>query len=220
MRTSSLLWTVLTASAPSQAIDSVWGDIGVGAGNGPWRSDEGYKKGEEAGRHPNATRSVTFQHKYQNTDETWGWRVNITDLAIPNNPSQFGNASANSSENHHITNTQWQLTWPGNEDTFNDFLQNRNVTASFAAYIGVLPSNVTSRYDAANSNGDCTALLGADCVAGLKSGATGTSNIDILGRKGCESTLDQRGPVQSYNSAIAWRTFLSHRPCFHRVLMR
>jgi hypothetical protein len=203
MRTSSLVWTVLAASVPSHAIDQTWGNIGLGSGNGPWPLAEGFKKGEEAGRTPNATRSVTFQHKFNNTNETWGWRINITDLAIPNNPNQFGNASANSSENHHVTNTQWQLTWPGDDDTFNEYLQKRNVTASFAAYIGVLPSNVTNRYDASNTNGDCTALLGADCVAGLRVGASGNTP-SILSQNGCESTLDLRSLVTSYSSAIAW----------------
>jgi hypothetical protein len=206
MRTSSLVWTVLAASAPSHAIDQTWGNIGIGSGPGPWTLAEGLNKGEEAGRTPNATRSVTFQHKYENTNETWGWRINITDLAIPNNPNQFGNASANSSENHHVTNTQWQLTWPGNDDTFNEFLQKRNLTASFAAYIGVLPSNVTNRYDASNPNGDCTALLGADCVAGLMSGAS-DNTPSIIGQNGCDSTLGLRSEVTSYSSAVAWSKF-------------
>jgi hypothetical protein len=205
MRSSSFFWTILAASAPSQAIDASWGNIGVGSSPGPWPLEEGYKKGEEAGRHPNATRAVTFDRQYENSQETWGWRINITELDIPNNPNQFGNASANSSENHRVTNTQWQLTWPGNENNFNEFLKKRNVRASFAGYIGNKPSNVTNGFNASSTNGDCTALLGAECVAGLKRGAVGTT-LKITGNQGCDDTLDLRDAdgASFYNSAIGW----------------
>jgi hypothetical protein len=205
MRSSSLFWAILAASAPSQAIDASWGNIGAGSSPGPWTLEEGYKKGEEAGRHPNATRAVTFDRQYENNQETWGWRINITELAIPNNPNQFGNASANSSENHRVTNTQWQLTWPGNENNFNEFLKKRNVRASFAGYIGNKPSNVTNGFNASSTNGDCTALLGAECVAGLKRGAVGTT-LKITGNQGCDDTLDLRDAdgASFYNSAIGW----------------
>jgi hypothetical protein len=205
MRSIPLFFTLLATSAPSLAVDSKWGNIGVGAGVGPWPLTSGQEAGEEAGRHPNATSSVTFQRPYNGELETWGWRINITDLAIPNNPDQFGNSSANASEGLHVANTQWELTWPAGSDNFTEFLNERNMTASFAAYIASKPANITDRYNA-SAQGDCTALLGHQCVDAIKRSASGTDLPDILDKEECADTLDYRYGADYYKSAIAWRT--------------
>jgi hypothetical protein len=205
MHSIPLLLTLLATSTPSLAVDSKWGNIGVGAGVGPWPLTSGQEAGEKAGRHPNATSSVTFQRSYNGEPETWGWRINITDLAIPNNPDQFGNASANASEGYHVANTQWELTWPAGSDNFTEFLNERNMTASFAAYLANKPANITNRYNA-SANGDCTALLGKECVDAIKRSASSSSTTpDILGNAECEDTLDYRYGANYYNGAISWR---------------
>jgi hypothetical protein len=214
MRTSSLLWTSLFSFSPAWAnrptisISSEWGAIGPGGGSGPWHYDEGFEKGEEAARHPNATNAVTFNRTFDNKPETWTWRINITELAVPNVSWQFGNASANSSLNHHVVNTQWQLQWLGSNasETFRDFLHSRNMTASFGAYIARKPANITDRYDA-SANGDCTALLGKQCVESLQSTASSRDSPSFINQAGCEDTLDYRYGTNAYNNAVAWCKF-------------
>jgi hypothetical protein len=203
MRPISLAFTLLATSSPSLAVDSKWGNIGIGSGVGPWPLASGQQAGEEAGRHPNATSSVTFQRSYKNSLETWAWRINITDLAIPNNPNQFGNSSANASLGLHVANTQWELTWPSGADNFTEFLNERNMSARFAAYLANKPANITDRYNA-SANGDCTALLGKECLDAIKRSAGSTTTQDLVGNNECADTLGYKYGGDYYNDAVGW----------------
>lgn len=142
-----------------------WGQVGV-AKPGPLGHGNpgGRQIYEDAGRTPNATNDVEFKRTYENDEETWTWRVNISEVAVPDYPRELGRDDASYSMDRRVINTIWQLGWPETEDdSFLDFLTSRETDVYFQARILVLPSNVTDKYDE-NDNGDCVPMLGEDCV--------------------------------------------------------
>jgi hypothetical protein len=84
------------------------------------------------------------------------WRIDVVDLAVPNRISDLVSPSAGFLENLLVTNTQLQLLWPGPRDTFQSFLESRNVDAMFHALTMLRPSNITDRY---NNISECLSFL-------------------------------------------------------------
>jgi hypothetical protein len=174
MASHHLLWAQIFALATS-----AWGEILLPASGtlrpGPGDSSEALRAFESAGQRPNWTDSVTFSRVSNNTPETWTWRINITDLTIPNDISELGSSSASYSKGFHVANTQWQLQWPsssGNSsepsssDNLLSFLSERNLDIALNALSVFVPSNVTNQYNA-NDNGNCTSLLGSECTQAI-----------------------------------------------------
>lgn len=192
MGANSLLWAMFALLVPAQNTGlPVSGPLSPG----PGRTPEEWRVSEAAGRQPNATNSVTFMRTYNNTPETWTWRINVTDMAIPNQISDLGSPSANFSQGLHVANTQWQLQWPGNSDSFQSFLRERNVSVSFTALMTNKPSNITDRYNDAD-NGNCTNMLGDKCTQSLIQTAARGSPIGFATLEGCENTLAVSGGNQ------------------------
>jgi len=151
--------------------------------------DEGLQVFDDAGRQPNATSSIDFERTFNSTQETWTWRVNVTEVAVPDNIYDIGKDTANFSKGLHVANTQWQLEWPGDEETLEELLTKRNLSVTIFTYIANVPSNITDNYKP-EDNGDCKALLGDRCVAWL-------SAFNSTGGEGCRDTLG----VNSVNSS-------------------
>lgn len=144
-----------------------------------------------AGRHPNVTSSISFNHYYNGRNETWDWRVNITELDIPNDIYNYGQSPANYSKGNRVANTQFELQWPGSADTtLNDLLSERNLTIYFNAYQLVNLNNITSKYGK-SQGGDCSAVLGDKCAQSFVAAATkaGDNGIYQSDLEDCENTF-------------------------------
>lgn len=160
--------------------------------SGPFKSGvgdtpEALRISEVAGRQPNASASITFTRLFNNTPETWRWHVNVTDIAVPNRISDLGTPGANFSQALHVTNTQWQLDWPGDDDTFQLFLGERRVNATFTALITFVSSKIKTNNNG-NTNGNCTAFLGEQCTQALLQAASKSSQIPLLHLEGCKNS--------------------------------
>jgi len=165
---------------------------------GPGDTPEALHVSEAAGRHPNATTSVTFQRKYNNTKEEWTWRVNLTEIAVPDDISDLGSPSANFSRGLRVANTQWQLEWPGSSDdannnnTFEAFLQERNLNASFTSLVVKHSSKIANNYDDSDG-GDCEKVLGKDCTKALTEAAFKDLTEQLSALAGCKDALGDDG---------------------------
>ena len=99
---------------------------------GPADTKAGEATFETAGRHSNATSAVIFTRTSNTDSQEWTWRVNISDVAVPNDLADLGKASANNSLGLHIANVQGQLSWPKSSDndseTLEHFLQQQNTS--------------------------------------------------------------------------------------------
>jgi hypothetical protein len=185
MSTNSAMWMLLAFSASAQNNGlPVSGPYKPGIGSTP----EDLKISEAAGRQPNVTSAVTSTRTYNNTPEIWTWRVNITEIAVPDQISDLGMPSANFSQGLHVANTQWQLEWPSDDDSLQMFLGKRNMSVSFTTLVSNKPSNITDRYKDAD-NGNCATILGDQCTQSLTQTASKGPTIKFLGLEGCENTL-------------------------------
>jgi hypothetical protein len=139
-----------------------------------------------AGQSPNATSSLSFS-------QSWAWRINITDLAIPNSISDLGDPSASFSKGLRVTNTQWNLQWPNNSSspTLQSYLFSQNLSLNIAALSLSLPSNLSAPAD----NGSCTPLLGDACERAITSALTGGSPIQQAFPE-CASSIGINGFTQ------------------------
>ena len=187
MKTINILRPLLglAAAASGEASDNSLPTFGPSK-PGPGTSPEALVISEAAGRTPNATNSVSFTRTYNNAPETWTWRINITDIAAPNRISDLGSPSANFSQGQHFVNTQWQLQWPGDTQTFQAFLEQRNLTVSFTALVSNKPTNITDKY---GTGGDCGPVLGDECTSSIVH-AVQNKNPEFASLAGCDSTLD------------------------------
>jgi hypothetical protein len=151
--------------------------------SGLGRTPEAEQVVADAGRQSNGTSSIDFTRTFNNTPETWNWRINTTELAVPSPIDDLGKPEANYSQGLKVANIQWQLQWPGSDEdgsSFQSFLKARNATASFEAVIVNLPDNITDGYKD-EDNGSCKTILGEQCVQSLAD--------DSSSREGCEHTL-------------------------------
>jgi hypothetical protein len=151
--------------------------------SGLGRTPEAEQVVADAGRQSNGTSSNDFTRTFNNTPETWNWRINTTELAVPSPIDDLGKPEANYSQGLKVANIQWQLQWPGSDEdgsSFQSFLKARNATASFEAVIVNLPDNITDGYKD-EDNGSCKTILGEQCVQSLAD--------DSSSREGCEHTL-------------------------------
>lgn len=153
-----------------------------------------------AGRHPNDTSSVTFQRP----SGTWTWRVNITDVSVPDNTTT---STVKNLTDPRVVNVQWDLRWPGNGSLADAILLDNNGRSMadpeqlcVVMIGGTWGPNITSNYSASD-NGDCSNVLGSQCAQSVMShlgGSVGTCpTADLSNLEGCNSTLStSRGPGQ------------------------
>lgn len=101
----------------------------------------------------------------------------ISDLVLP---------TAKFSQDPRVANIQWQLDWPGNSDSFQSFLGQRNITAPFTALVTNEPSDITDRYERENT-GNCASILRDQCTQSLAQ-APSTGLVAFSSLEGCEDT--------------------------------
>lgn len=197
MKFVALFGTIFVGSTAA-----VGGYIGVAA-PGPIGTENpvGRKIYEDAGRNPNATDEIEFKRTYEENEETWTWRINISEVAVPDIPTQLGRDDANYSMDHRVVNTQWQLGWPETEDdSFLDLLTDREIGVYFHTRILLLPTNVTDKYDE-NDNGDCVPMLGEGCTQRIADKAIGNfgEEIDYSQFEECRDTINQAPNLNRYD---------------------
>ncbi|KAI1817292.1 hypothetical protein GGS20DRAFT_592201 [Poronia punctata] len=191
--TTLLLTTLLPFTIPVSANKNGLPTLGPKK-PGIGRTPEALLVSEVAGRHPNATTSVNFKRTYNNTEETWSWRINVTELALPDDISDLGTKEAVYSRGWRIANTQWELGWPGKkgDETLEEYLAERNLNASFTTMMATKPASVTANYDDADE-GDCEGVLGDECLASIVEAAR-KGETEKLGKlDGCKDTLGAKG---------------------------
>nr|POF03852.1 hypothetical protein CFP56_21608 [Quercus suber] len=184
-----IAWAVVAFALLTSA-QQEFGSVGLLSPGDLGRTPEATQLVADLGRTPNATSYVTFNRTDDNMLETWGWRINITDIPVPNDPHRFGEASADSSQGLHVTNMQWQLHWPGDDSgTFQSYLAERNATLYSWDLRLTLPSNITSRINN-QTNGNCSAILGDECATSLAQAASEGKNAFFNNLDGCAGTFD------------------------------
>jgi hypothetical protein len=188
MLSNILLWAYFALATYAQEIRfPASGTLSPGPGDTP----EILQAFEAAGRQPNVSDTVTFSRTHNGKAEDWTWRINITDLAIPDRTSDLGSSSASFSRGLHVTNTQWQLQWPGSSDTLQTFLSERDMEVTFNALSVLKPSNVTDAYNA-EDKGECTKLLGSECTQSITKAISDGSTLQIL-FPACQNTIGING---------------------------
>lgn len=145
---------------------------------------------EAAGRQANVSSPVTFDLSSSNgnRDNTtgWTWRVNITDVAIPESYYPGTNQSL------RAVNEQWELQWSAG-GSLSSLLKEQsgfdtNSSACLKATRYRMPANVTRKYSASD-NGNCSAVLGDACAQRLRSVSCDDSFVRIANSDDCASTL-------------------------------
>ncbi|KAE8836604.1 hypothetical protein PTNB73_04561 [Pyrenophora teres f. teres] len=203
MRTTTFLQATIFALSSLAQDDSpnlpTIGTLKPGIGGTP----EALQVSENVGRYPDDTELVTFSRMYNGTQEEWSWRINVTNVPVPNEISQLGMKGADSSEGHQVVNVQWQLGWPNDRNTsLQQYLTERNIKASFGAMISNKPANITKKYEN-DDNGDCMPLLGEQCVQSLTQSASKGDAIHFDGLEGCADSLELQGDGQ-VQSSTSW----------------
>lgn len=185
MQQQLLPWVLFTISALAQDIRlPVSGPNKAGFAGTP----NGLRVLETNGRTPNATTSVPFNRTYNGTIEQWRWRVNVTDIAVPDSISSIGRNDVNFTQGLRVANTQWQLEWPASVgQTLEGSLRARDGIAYFTALISNKPWSITDGYSDDN-DGDCAPILGEECVESLTEAAS-RGTVLFTGLEGCEDTL-------------------------------
>jgi len=208
MRASPLLSALfaLLCVAQNNGLPSS-GPLKPGYGSTP----EALKVSEAAGRQPNASSSVTFTRKYNNTDESWTWRINITEIAVPDRVSDLGKDSANFTQGLRVANIQWQLGWPSEDESLQALLGNRNSSVSFTALVSNKPSNITDRYKN-EDNGNCAPVLGDQCTKSLTEAASKNTKFDSTTLEGCGDTLNVNGGGQQAGTSFGKATPILRNP--------
>lgn len=135
----------------------------------------------------------------------WTWTVNVTDVPTSNfhEPVAGSTAGSRNYTNPHFVNTVYSLQWPGGGE-LTTYLNNATHNASglsatlcmATVQLQGLPSNVTDKFQPSD-NGDCSSVLGPECVRAYLSALT-TNNIvadscaagpQFSSIKECNSTL-------------------------------
>jgi hypothetical protein len=112
-------------------------------------------------------------------------------MAIPDRTADLGSPSASFSRGLRITNIQWQLLWPGSDESLLEFLSESKMEIRFNALAVSKPSNITDPYNA-DDDGDYTKLLGSVCTQSVTK-AISEGDVQQTIFIGCENTIGING---------------------------
>lgn len=170
--------------------------------------DNGLRLLRTAGLTANITDSIAFNRTYNGTEEEWTWRINITDIAVPNNPFSFGFEDTSFSDGLRVANTQWQLVWgsPGHS-TLDSLARSRDATIRFSFLISNKPSSILEEYSS-DDGGDCAPILGEECTESLKRAASG-GPVVFTGLAGCDDILVTNDGGRDDGLALSMNIFVS-----------
>lgn len=210
----SLTLLILPALAePSSSLQSIDGNFSPGRGRTNTNASE--EVFAAAGRNPNATSALEFNRTDFSTPGSWIWRINITDVPLPNDFNDLGRPSANASEDVRIINTQYQLLWPGATQNMSlqQYLQTNNLTVYVTSLAVSLSSSQTSKYNSM-ANGTCADILGDECTQSLMSAtATMDQGFGTLGLQGCANSLDKSQGI----GGIGFGKFYLNKTTLHPI---
>lgn len=143
---------------------------------GPGDTPEELQPVIEAGRTPNYTDTAAFSRTYNGSQEQWALRLNLTELPVVNvnvDPEPFeSNAPIykyRAGSPLRLPNTQYELQWPGEAPTWQDFLHERNVSVEIMSTVMHVRYNLTSQYNASDMG--CASILGEPCQAAISRNA-------------------------------------------------
>jgi hypothetical protein len=130
----------------------------------------------EAGRTPNYTDTAAFTRTYNGSQEQWALRLNLTELPVVNlndDPDFFKTNlpiyKYKAGSPLRLPNTQYELQWPGEAATWQDFLHERDVSAKITVRTLNVWYNLTSQYNASDMS--CASILGEPCQAAISRNA-------------------------------------------------
>ncbi|SMQ48383.1 unnamed protein product [Zymoseptoria tritici ST99CH_1A5] len=144
--------------------------------------DHNYALFTAAGESANNTRSVTFPGF---SGETWTWRVNISNVAVPDAIQAFPSEQPPLVD-PKIVYVTYDIQWPGAEtlnEKINQSESDRNQGQGREICMTAYDVDVRARYAnqyKESDNGDCESIFGDNCTAGLMSALRSSSG-------GCQS---------------------------------
>lgn len=203
----SLVILLVSAAAAQNADFGESGSLSIGDYNTP-QAEQVYLN---AYNNPNASQSVTFQAPGTSAG-SWTWRVTVAEINIPDNHQDLGLPSANYSLHERITNTQWHLEWSlknNSNVTLQALLGESNVDLYINAIQATFSKSALSQYSQ-QSNGDCTALLGSQCLQAIQVAAVenfnggSVGNVDIQNLANCSDAFRRAGASDFSFSASLW----------------
>lgn len=158
----------------------VYSDV-IGFGNAPLLAPILLQTAAES---PDNTSSVTFSESFDGANnQTWSWRINITNVAVPNATVPYPGESPAITPDPHVAYTTYDLSWPGS-GTLNDQLadlvnstEGGNVLpeTNLCVYVvgaSSFPSSIANKYSA-SENGGCSDTLGSQCVQSVLGAVNG-----------------------------------------------
>lgn len=164
----------------------------------------------DAGQHPNASRTVNFTRTDNNTTSDWSWRIAVSDLRVPSPISSLGTENASYAGDFHITNAQFQLTWPQADGGQNQSLQEFLGAQKLIMKVTVsqfLPTKDQLENYSGSPDGNCTAVIGSDCMAALARDGASYLPYDSQFYTACSKMF----PTEA-RGAIAGGIFRKHIP--------
>lgn len=199
----------------------------LGGGSGPASDAASQQVIIADNQHPDATSEVRFnvssstQNSAVGFEETWTWRVNISDIPISslNRTPGYINSAAGDLNGSHFVNTVYSLEWPEG-GTLSNILANltTNATGSQGQLcvsifdLGGLPHNISNNYRE-EDGGACSSVFGERCVQAILAQMTsGISNCGVppfpseipecnstLGLASCYGSFTYREYLTPYN---------------------
>jgi hypothetical protein len=89
----------------------------------------------------------------------------------------------------HVANTQYQLDWPGDEDTLQEFIKQKNMHVEFAIMVGNRDVNFAEKANEIAGDGNCANILGEECMQSVNQGAMGDKTMNFQDLRGCGDVL-------------------------------
>ncbi|KAM7212759.1 hypothetical protein V8F06_011848 [Rhypophila decipiens] len=167
---------------------------------------------------PNETRAISFKAFPEDPDwgdSSWTWRVNITDVPLPNEKIIYPQAKDGSPDSRGIVVT-YDLVW-SEGGVLSDTLSRDapHLCAAVPIMVSRLP-NVTNAWPQDNTESpDCAPVLGKACVDAILETAAKSNDesMDVACRLGtswdllpeCKDVLyEEARPVQDWGSRDGW----------------
>ncbi|KAK0796789.1 hypothetical protein LTR75_010090 [Friedmanniomyces endolithicus] len=146
---------------------------------------------EQAALTPNNTNTIPFTI---DSSEGWSWRVNITNVAVPNATAASSGDGASLTPDPHVAYTTYDLRWP-NSGTLNDQLISMANTSGAASSGLDMCAYVTTGIVAKQAQSNCSSALGDQCVQSILNDLANSPNAATCGwapmatLQGCENVF-------------------------------
>nr|POE71362.1 hypothetical protein CFP56_62457 [Quercus suber] len=188
-------------------------------GLGDVAQPESYALFVAGNQNPNATNSVTFDllSNSATTSMQLTWRVNVTDISVPNATVEFPGESPPIGDDPHITNLVYDFQWPGSDTLNQVFADSLDASSSNAVPLDIplcifvvrsnFPTSIADKYSP-DDGASCDSTLGSQCVSAITSGistnAVGCpSTAPFYSLVGCEDSFGMATDTGSFGFELA-----------------